>query len=194
VLLDAAVLTIIVGLIGGGRLHRLQELDLRAPWLFVVAAAVQIALMVAAARGRMMGGAAGGCLHIFTYLLLVAALWANRHLWAMRIAGIGVLLNLLVIAANGGTMPVDRELAVRAGNTKLVQMLDSPAYQNHSPVTGKTRLRLLGHVLPLPLLYPRPRFFSPGSVGDIFVTIGGCWVILCGLGAFGLSGKSVGDS
>jgi hypothetical protein len=194
VLLDAAVLAIIVGLIAGGQLRRLPELDLRAPWLFVAAAAVQLALIVAAAQGWMMGDAAAGCLHIFTYLLLAAALWANRHLWPMRVAGIGVLLNLLVIAANGGTMPVDRELAVRAGSNRLVAMLDSESYYSHRATTAGTRLRPLADVLPLPLLVPRPRFFSPGSVGDIFVTIGGCWLILTGLGAFGLRGKRMGDS
>jgi len=41
-------------------------------------------------------------------------------------------------------------------------------------------------VLALPLVVPRPTFFCPGSVGDILVTLGGCWLILSGLGAFGL--------
>ena len=41
-------------------------------------------------------------------------------------------------------------------------------------------------MLPLPMVVPRPRFFSPGSVGDILVTLGACWLILYGMGAFGL--------
>jgi hypothetical protein len=98
----------------------------------------------------------------------------------------GVLLNFLAIAANGGSMPVDRELAVQAGDEQLVAMLDSPDYAGHRRVTEHTRLRPLGDVIPLPMLIPRPRFFSPGSAGDVFITVGACWLILAGMGAFGL--------
>jgi hypothetical protein len=40
------------------------------------------------------------------------------------------------------------------------------------------------------MLVPRPRFFCPGSVGDVFVTVGACWLILAGVGAFGLGAKA----
>ena len=110
-LLDAAVLTIIVGLIGGGRLGRLKNLDLRAPAVFIAAAAVQIGILVLGASGVSAAVLLGGPVHILTYLLLLVGLWLNRHLWGVRIAALGVFLNFLVIAANGGSMPVDRALA-----------------------------------------------------------------------------------
>ncbi len=184
-LLDAGVLAIIVGLVAGGRLRRLPDLDLRGAGVFVLAAVMHLAIIIAAVRGWKVG-LAGPCLHIATYLLLLLGLWLNRGLWGMRLAAVGVFLNLLVIAANGGSMPVNRALAARAGNVRLVAMLDSPAYVGHKGASERTLLRPLSDVLPLPLLVPRPRFFSPGSVGDIFLTVGGCWLILSGLGAFGL--------
>jgi hypothetical protein len=186
VLLDAAVLTFIVGVVAGGRLGRLNELDLRAPGLFIAAAVVQIGVMVLGVRGTALVESVGGPAQIATYVLLLVGLWLNRHLWGVRVASVGVLLNFVVIAANGGSMPVDRELAVRAGNVRLVEVLDSPTYRGHMPATERTRLRPLGDVVPLPMLVPRPRFFSPGSVGDVFITAGACWLILTGLGAFGM--------
>ncbi len=186
-LLDAAVLTVIIGIVvGGGRLGRLKELELRAPGVFIIAAVVQIGLMVLGVRGAAAVAKVGGAVQILTYVLLLVGLWLNRHLWGMRVVAVGVFLNFLVIAANGGGMPVDRELAVRAGNDRMVALLDSPLYVSHVAATGGTRLRALGDVLPLPMLVPRPRFFSPGSVGDVFITVGACWVILSGLGAFGI--------
>jgi hypothetical protein len=185
-LLDAAVLTFILGVIGGGRPGRLAELDLRVPGLFIAAAAVQIGVMVLGVRGTAAVESVGGPAQVVTYVLLLVGLWLNRHLWGVRIASVGVFLNLLVIAANGGSMPVDRELAVRAGNVRLVEALDSPTYRGHMPATARTRLRPLGDVVPLPMLVPRPRFFSPGSLGDVFITAGACWLILIGLGAFGM--------
>lgn len=193
-LLDAAVLTLIVGLIAGGRLRRLKDLDIRAPWLFIAAAAVQIAVMALGARSAPAAAKLGGPVEIATYALLLIGLWLNRRLWGIRIAALGVFLNFLVIAANGGGMPVDRDLALRAGNARLVEMLDSPSYVSHTPITEETRLKPLGDVLALPMLVPRPRFFSPGSAGDILVTVGGCWLILTGLGAFGIGRKPEADA
>ena len=185
-LLDAAVLTFIVGVIGGGRPGRLSELELRATGLFIAAAGVQIGVMVLGVRGAALVESVGGPAQIATYVLLLVGLWLNRRLWGVRIASAGVLLNFLVIAANGGSMPVDRGLAVRAGNERLVEVLDSPTYRGHMPATEATRLRPLGDVVPLPMLVPRPRFFSPGRVGDVFITAGACWLMLTGMGAFGL--------
>jgi Family of unknown function (DUF5317) len=191
VLLDAVVPVAVVGLFAGGRLSRFKDLDLRAPWVFVAAALVQVVLMVAGLRRWDQLAAIGGALVVASFALLLLALWLNRRLPGVWVAAIGVFLNLLVIAANGGTMPVDRELAVKAGNEGLVEMLDSPAYAKHKPIGPDTRLRPLADVLPLPMIIPRPRWFSPGSVGDVFVTIGACWLTLAGMGAFGLRANTV---
>ena len=185
-LLDAAVLAITVGMIAGGRLGRLKELDLRAPWVFVLAAAAQVGLMVLGAAGVSLGVGWAPALYVLTFVLVLMGIWANRRLPGMCLVGAGVFLNLVVIAANGGSMPVDRGLAVRAGNTQMVEMLDSPAYTNHVAAGEGTRLRWLGDVLALPMVVPRPEFYSPGSVGDVLVTLGACWLLLYGLGAFGL--------
>jgi hypothetical protein len=185
-LLDAAVLTFIVGVIGGGRPGRLSELELRATGLFIAAAVVQTGVMVLGVRGTALVESVGGPAQIVTYALLLVGLWLNRRLWGVRIASVGVLLNFLVIAANGGSMPVDRQLAEQWGDKRLVRLLDSPSYVSHMPMTAETRLKPLGDVVPLPMLVPRPRFFSPGSVGDVFITAGACWLMLTGLGAFGM--------
>ncbi len=185
-LLDGALLTLIVALLGGGRLRRLKEVDLRAPALFVLAALVQVALVALAVRGSSLAARAGPAALLGSYALLLGALWLNRRWWGMRLAGLGVLLNLAVIAANGGSMPVDRDLAARAGDAGLLRLLDSPTYPLHHPATDETRLAPLADVLPLPMLVPRPRFFAPGSLGDILITTGACWLILSWLGAFGL--------
>jgi hypothetical protein len=184
-LLDAALLALIVGAFAGGRLARLRDFDLRAPSLFILAAMMKIALAILGMSGSPYGVRLGAGLNILSYLILFVALIANRHLWPMRAAAVGVFLNFLVIAANGGSMPVDRALAERAGDQRLVVLLDSPAYLIHKPITPQTRLTPLSDVLPLPLIIPRPTFVAPGSIGDIIVTIAACWLIFASLGAFG---------
>ena len=154
--------------------------------VFVAAAAIQLVLLLAGVRGWKQAAAVGPALVLTSFALVLIGVWMNRRLPGVWLAGIGVALNFAVIAANGGAMPVDRDLAVKAGSARLVEMLDSPAYAKHARVGPATRLRPLADVLPLPMLVPRPRFFSPGSVGDVFVTVGACWLILVGMGAFGL--------
>jgi hypothetical protein len=190
-LLDAAVLTLVIGLlIGRGRITRLKDLDLHAPSVFILAAVVKVSLMVLGMRGSSLAVAAGGPINIICYLLILLGLWLNRRRWEMRLVAVGVLLNSLVIIVNGGSMPVDRGLAQQAGNMALVRLLDSPSYVTHKPVTERTRLRPLADVVPLPMLLPRPRFFSPGSIGDVLITAGVCWLILAAMGAFGLGGRN----
>ena len=190
-LLEAALLTLIIGFLGGGRVKRLKDLDLRAPSLFIFAAMAQITLAILGSRGSPLALEIGGGLHIMSYLLLLVGLWLNRHLWGMRVVAVGVLLNFLVIAANGGSMPVDRDLAVRAGNKTMLHLLDSPTYVNHTPIGPDTRLKPLADVLLLPPPYPRPHVFSGG---DILVSIGACWLILGGVGAFGMGRRREGES
>jgi len=185
-LLDAALLALVIGAFAGGRLARLKDFDLRVPSLFIVAAMAKIGVAILGARGSPVAVRVGAEINIAAYLFLCLGLVLNRHLSPMRVAALGVFLNFLVIAANGGAMPVDRDLAIRAGNTTMVQLLDKPSYINHKPITPATRLRPLADILPLPLLAPRPRFFAPGSIGDILVTVGACWLIFTALGAFGL--------
>jgi len=185
-LLDAAVLAFIIAAFAGGRVSRVKALDFKAPSLFIFAAMGKMAVAILGARGSSLAPPIGGPINVAAYVFLCAALALNFHLWGMRLAALGVFLNLIVVFANGGAMPVDRDLAVRAGNYALVRLLDSPNYINHKPATPQTKFRPLADVLPLPLLVPRPTFFAPGSIGDVIVTIGACWLIFSALGTFGL--------
>jgi len=197
-LLDAVVLSLIVGLAAGGRPGRLAALDLRAVWLFVLAAVVRVALDVLGVRGSEQAVRVGPWLSFACYVLLLIAFWLNRRHWPMRVVAAGVLLNLLVVAANGGAMPVDRALAARSAPAQLVKLLDDPRYVVHKPVTDSTRLAVLGDVLPLPMVpFPwprshplRPTYYSPGSIGDVIITLGACALVLVGLGAFGLGRRA----
>ena len=189
-LLDALVLVLLIGLVAGGRLARLQSLELRGTWLFVSAAAARVGLQWASASRSSLLLALGPLLLIASYLALLGALWMNRRIRLLWVAGIGILLNLLVIAANGGSMPAERALAMRAYGPRspLVHRLDASGYTLHRAATASTRLRFLGDVLPLPMVPPRPRWFCPGSAGDVLITAGACATLLCGMGAFGLTG------
>jgi hypothetical protein len=184
VLLDALLIVFVVALIGGGRPRRLGELDLRAAWLFVFALLLQAAAVAAALRGPAFFARVAPLGQVASYLLLlvgVALNWRHKALW---VAGLGLALNLLVIAANGGRMPVETELVKRTGRPALMAQLEKRA--KHAAAGPGTRLRFLGDNLLLPPPYPNPQVFSPG---DVLITAGVCWLLLSGMGAFRLGRK-----
>jgi len=142
-----------VVLVGGGRLAALR---VRAVRLLVAAAVVQIGTSVAAPGSAVLRGVA----LVLTALLVALFMVGNRALAGTPLIGAGLLLNVVVIAANGA-MPVSVAAAGRAGLTAAELGLAQDGLRE--PVDDSTRLRWLGDVIPfaLPL---RPQVVSPGDV------------------------------
>jgi hypothetical protein len=99
---------VIIGWARGGRLEALERVPVRG--LPLLGAAMAMALLALAAPlpqvvARALQGAG--------YLLALAALWHNRrHPWSLPVL-IGLGLNAVVIALNGGRMPVAPDALAR---------------------------------------------------------------------------------
>jgi hypothetical protein len=174
-LLEAAVACLIIGRIAGGRFHRFSRLPFRALWLF----AIGFALQVVASLPFMLPAAPA--VRIVSYLFLFAGVLANWSLWELRIAGLGVLLNFLVITANGGKMPASPAALARIGRPAVAAAVRSGRHPRNSLMTERTRLAFLCDRLLIPAPYPRPDVFS---LGDVVLTIGVCALIFRGMGSF----------
>lgn len=115
-------------------------------------------------------------------LLLLVFAWFNRRLAGLRLMGLGLLLNLLVIALNGGWMPI---------SPRTVQQIYPQAPADQWQVgqrlgSGKdivlypeyTRLGFMSDCFVLPAWTGYPLAFS---LGDIVLAVGVGW-LLWGLG------------
>ncbi len=159
-------LGIAAGILTGGHIDNLARLSFRWPW-FVIAALVVREAVVVTPLNRVDGVQ-------FVYLAALAALvaWTLWHI--DRLAGIwlvtaGGALNLIVIAANGGRMPVAPELA-----GTLVQRGHLGQY---TLMTPDTHLNWLADWIatPGPLGRVFPEAYSPG---DLLVALGIFVVVL----------------
>jgi hypothetical protein len=149
-------LALAVGL--GGRPSRLLELTLRDSWTVVLAVAIQFVLF--SRLGAPIPDGAARAVHIGTYALLVAFVWRNRQVHALLPLGAGMLLNGLVIAVNGGRMPLSQAAARAIGQ--------EPG--DHSNVAFSAgHLTFLGDVFAPPKGLPLAAAFSPG---DVLIVIG----------------------
>lgn len=169
-MIDALVISFVIALLRGGKISRFARLDLRGTeWVFI-GAAVQYGAMALAARGVDFFVTYAPLVFVASFIPLLYGVWRSRHLPGMVWIGLGLLLNLAVIAANGGQMPVDPAAARRAGIIQADTDLADGTRVRHRMMDETTRLAFLGDVIPIPPPYPRP---GVASIGDLLLCVGG---------------------
>lgn len=93
-------------------------------------------------------------LHLATLGLLLAVAWRNRRLPGLQLLAVGLLLNLAVIAANDGSMPLAPETLQAAGQSEAIRgrALDErvPHTKDVLRTKADTPLWPFGDVFPVP--------------------------------------------
>jgi len=163
VLIVATVCGLVAGYALGGRLQNLESLHLRMPALVLLAMAVQ--LVIFTGLGGWLGESASIVAHVASYGLLLAFAFLNRGNLGIVLAGVGTLLNAVVIVANGGYMPASRWALDLAG------LATTSATHNNSMVADEgARLLPLGDVMAVPGALPL--LSNVFSVGDVLIIVG----------------------
>jgi hypothetical protein len=152
--LVVAVIAVAAALVTGG--GRLAQVRLRAVRLLLAAAVVQVATSTftpgsAAARLTAL---------VVTTVLVGLFVFGNRRVAGTPLIGLGLLLNVVVVSANGA-MPVSVDAAREAGLSRPELGLQRDALRK--PVDDGTRLGALGDVVPVALPW-RPQVVSAGDV------------------------------
>jgi hypothetical protein len=171
----------LVGRAAGGRLGALAAAPIRWGWVGLAAIAVQLGVIyVVGSEGGALRLGVAGLLASQAALVAVALGNARRGRLAAPFAalGLGVALNLSVMAANGGWMPVAPETLVAAGRTERWKVGD---------LLPGTRVAHSKDVIVLPAdtrLEPLADRFTTGLPGRLNVVFSlGDVVILAGVGA-----------
>jgi hypothetical protein len=159
--LAALTLAVAVSHARGGRFRFLAERPLAASWLLFTGVVIQVGVDVAAARGLLPdAGWSGWVLLLLSQVLVVAFLVANRELPGVWLVATGLLLNVVVIAANRA-MPVDPAAIAALG----LEGVEVPPGK-HTLLTAETRLPWLADIIAVPWLR------SIISLGDIVLAAG----------------------
>ena len=145
-----------------GRISYLADVRLRAGALAVVALAAQVLIISLLPGGD---GTLHQIVHLASYALLAAFLWANREVPYLWLAAAGGALNLLVIAINGGVMPADPHALATAG------IAQAPGEFSNSAALAHPHLGFLGDVFAVPARWPVSNVFSPGDVVIVLAVI-----------------------
>lgn len=143
----------------------------RYSWLIPSALVLQVVIFTPWFRSLKCGDCYTPPLYILSDLLLLTAVAFNFSLGGMKVLGVGLLLNLSVVAANGGYMPVPIDVAEEAGLLKAADALQNEGhYANWTALNEDTRLPFFSDILALPFKMPGGRLIF--SAGDVFIGYG----------------------
>jgi len=183
ILVLAVLLSLAIGILRGGRLEHLATLPLRWGGVVLLAFLSQAYFIYASPVQRTSGEVgAQDVVLIGTALLVLAVTWANRHLRGVILLGCGLCLNLLVMVANGGLMPITPEALRALGHERAVVVVEPGAKVDDSKDVvlprEKTRLWFLSDIFVLSRPFPLPSAFS---IGDVIIAAGAFVVLQDGL-------------
>lgn len=166
-IIEAFVLSVVIGFTRKGSLRNLGRIPLRHFYLFCVPF-----LLFAAVSGIALSAGQKSLMpyiriaDIGQHAVLLIAIFLNLHMREMWMVAAGTFSNFAALAANGGAMPVSMDALKSAG---LAGVLGTQPVR-HALLTPETRLKPLTDVIPVHTFSP---FLSQVvSVGDLLIAVG----------------------
>jgi len=111
-------------------------------------------------------------LFVLSYLALLIFIARNLPRPGIAVIGIGVLLNLLPIVANGGLMPVTAENLAKIGQTHRIEGRQEGDAISHTKNVLKSKDNTNFYELSDRIVWDNPFFFRVFSAGDVVIAGG----------------------
>ncbi len=162
-LVDFILLGLLLGWWRGGRLSNLSHTRFSFLWLVFVGFGAKLFFLQTNLWGAPVW-------HLLSMGVVLLGALFNRKLYGMLWIAIGSLCNMVVMALNGGKMPVSVTLAQRLRLENLVRSLERGSYPEYVAIGVHSRFTFLADILPYFSLLFR-RFFVV-SVGDYLLGVG----------------------
>lgn len=181
ILLSALVLGLLAGW-GWARWQRrpYQVPDLKSVWLIPAALVPQVAAAyIPGLRSPASLPIAAGALPL-SLLVFLVFVWLNRRLPGMPVLLAGLILNLVVISANGGWMPISPKTASQLPAGEAIELSSPGTRFGQKDVVLRpedTRFEFLSDRFLTPDWFHYPVAFS---LGDVLVAIGAFWLLARG--------------
>jgi len=157
------IISIIIGLLRKGRLSSLSEISLEKIELIVLACLIQGGIIFLGSKKIKFILDYSSYMIIFSYIVLLLAVWYNKKVKGIKVIALGIIFNFIVIAANGGQMPVLLSSLYKVGLNDFALVLKEGIYVTHTLITEKTLFGFLADVIPLPSPFPDPSVVSTGD-------------------------------
>ncbi len=170
-LLTPVLLALLLALLRGGSPRNLATLPIRGSGFIIASFVLQVALSASPLRHAPLVLQWNGAIYCVVIGLALLGALRNWHLGLFaRLAILGVALNILVIAANGGHMPVNAA-AMQAvqGQGKVHDIGAARSFNNTRLAGASSRLVALSDVIPIHIAGDYGNVYS---VGDLMLAAG----------------------
>lgn len=178
------VVGIVLGLVAGylrARLHKRPYVipDIQRVELAFLAFAPQALAFFIPQTGRFASFGWDVLILPISLTILMVFVWFNRRLPGFWLLGLGLLLNLAVIVANGGLMPISPETLTIVHGTEAQEVMASNTVGSKEIVlpVHETRLEWLADRFTVPDQLPIQFAYS---LGDVFLVLGAFWILWMG--------------
>lgn len=173
ILLIAVIAAFFISILVGGHPSRLAHVRIRWAWLAPFAFAIQFPSIFWPESNAEGLFSARALAMVLSYGLLILFLWLNRRLFGARLIAMGLILNWLVMIANGGYMPITYQALQKSGQAHLAlgSELGSRVRNSKNVLLplSETRLWWLSDIFVIPRPAPMRAVFS---FGDMMIAIG----------------------
>lgn len=163
------IISIVIGLFRKGKLSSLSQISIKKIELIVLACLIQGGIIFLGSKEIKFVLDYSPYMIIFSYIVLLLAVWYNKTLKGIKIIALGIIFNFIVIVANGGHMPVLLSSLYKVGLNDFALVLKEGTYITHILISEETLFRFLADVIPLSPPFPDP---SVVSVGDFLMFYG----------------------
>ena len=166
--IEPSVLSILIAKLKGGKFKNLENVEIKGFYLIGISALIQLSLSLLKRLNNEFTQTIISNYLIYiiliSYLLLILVALLNIKKVYMKLFLIGIILNLLVIMANNGKMPVS--ITGIKGIYTQTELPEREFDIKHTNLDKDTRLRLLADIILIDRPYPLPKILS---IGDLFI-------------------------
>lgn len=167
-LIESILLGVIIGYLRKGKLENLASLGQKKVYLLFIAVFIEFGLNhLLINYNHFISSTGSFSLVMMQYLLILLFIYLNRKQPYVRLIGIGVLLNFIVITANFGAMPVPNRILDLASPSQKISLLKEGKFYTYKLIDQGVLLWLLGDFIRVS--FPLRQFIS---IGDIILAIG----------------------
>jgi hypothetical protein len=165
---------LVIAVLIGGDVRRLSQIKIQHLELLLAAFAVKVAVAILGTTHSPVAVSVARPLNVIGAILLLAVVWFNRRISGALLFGAGLSLNLIVIVAFGGRMPVllphDAD-----PNSPVLVLLRGGLDPLHVALTQPQGLWFIGDIFAIPGLGGHS---SLVSIGDLLMAAGVAWLII----------------